>query len=311
VILGLIAGLAAGAFWGLTFVAPAAVAPYTEIDLALIRYLLFGLTSLALMALGARFRPRGLSVRQAMIALYLGLTGYVVYYVFVAYAVRLSGPAIAPLVIGALPVILAIIGNWQEPAAPWRKLVLPLGLIAAGLVVINAATLQAATDQARRGDVLLGTALAFGALAVWVGYAVVNAREMRKAGAPGVLPWTGLQGIGAMVGVLPLLVLAPAMGWSEVATRGFAGDDGQRLLIWGLLTGVLGSWIAQLFWTIASKRLPLALSAQLIVSETVFALLYGFLWAARWPTAPEWLGMLLLMVGVMFAVRVFSPTRAH
>jgi drug/metabolite transporter (DMT)-like permease len=308
-LIGLVAGLAAGAFWGLTFVAPRAVAPYSEVDLAILRYLAFGMTSLVLMAISPRFRPGRISARQAGLALFLGLTGYVIYYIFVAFSVRLSGPAIAPLVIGALPVVLAIYGNWQEPTVRWRVLLLPLGLITAGLGIINIGTLGEATTSSARADVLLGFGLAVGALLVWFSYGVMNARAMRAPDAPAALPWTTSQGLGAMVGVLPLLVLAPLMGWSEIPTRGFAGADGSRLVAWALLTGVFGSWLAQYFWTLASQRLPLALAAQLIVSETVFALIYGFAWESRAPTSHEWFGGGLLLVGVFIGVHLFSRGR--
>jgi hypothetical protein len=40
-------------------------------------------------------------------------------------------------------------------------------------------------------------------------------------------------------------------------------------------------------WNAASRLLPLSLSGQLIVFETLFALLYGFLHDARWPLPLE------------------------
>jgi drug/metabolite transporter (DMT)-like permease len=303
---GLLAGLAAGAFWGLTFVAPTAVKPYTEIDLAIFRYLAFGGMSLLLMAASARFRPRGLSAADAWTALFLGLTGYVTYYVFVAYAVTLSGPAIAPLIIGSLPLLLAVYGNWQDRSLPWAKLAGPLALIAAGLAVINGATIAASPPGGARAQIAAGIALACCGLFVWFSYAVVNARVMRRPAPPEVLPWTGLQGVGAMAGVLPLIVAAPLLGLTELPVRGLSGPDGQRLLFWVLLTGVIGSWVAQLCWTYASKVLPLALAAQLIVAETVFALIYGFAFAGRWPHAPEWLGAGLLIAGVLWGVQTFA-----
>jgi drug/metabolite transporter (DMT)-like permease len=305
-LIGLAAGLAAGAFWGLTFVAPTAVRPYTEIDLAILRYLAFGALSLLLMAASARFRPRGLTARDAATALFLGVTGYVAYYVFVAYAVTLSGPAIAPLIIGSLPLLLAIYGNWQDRTLPWSRLAGPLALIAAGLVVINGAAIAASPPGAARGQIVAGVALACCGLAVWFWYAVVNARVMRRPEPPEALPWTGLQGVGAMVGVLPLLVAAPLFGWTEIPARGLSGADAQRLLIWVVLTGVFGSWVAQFCWTLASRQLPLALAAQLIVAETVFALIYGFAFAGRWPHAAEWAGAGLLIAGVLWGVQSFA-----
>ncbi len=308
-LIGLLAGLAAGAFWGLTFVAPTAVKPYSEIDLAILRYLAFGLVSLVLMALSPRFRPGRIRTRQMLLALWLGLSGYVIYYVFVAFSINLAGPAIAPLVIGALPVLLAIYGNWQDGTVPWRLLVLPLVMIIAGLAVINSATIAAASTPSQQGNVILGFVLALCALANWFVYAILNAKALRMPDPPDALGWTSLQGLGAAAGVLPLLVIAPLMGWSEIPARGFAGADGMRLLWWAFLTGVIGSWIAQYFWTLASQRLPLALSAQLIVSETIFALVYGFAYEGRAPHGHEWLGAALLLTGVIIGVRLFTARR--
>ncbi len=307
--IGIIAGLSAGALWGLTFVAPRAVMPYSEIDLAILRYLAFGATSLFLMALHRRFRPGLISWSTALLALWLGLSGYVLYYVCVAFSISLAGPAIAPLVIGALPVVLAVYGNWQDRNVPWRRMVLPLLLIMAGLAVVNAATLSGAGSAAERNNILLGFLLALGGLAVWFSYAIVNAKAMRAADAPDTLGWTSLQGLGAMVGVLPLLVLAPIMGWSRIPELGFGGAAGTNLILWALVTGVFASWLAQYFWTVASKRLPLALSAQMIVSETLFALLYGFIFAGRWPNLAECSGAVLLVAGVFTGVRAFASKR--
>lgn len=181
---GILMGLAAGALWGLTFVAPRAVAPYSEIDLAILRYAAFGLTSLALMAVGPRFRPGRLTPRKMVLALWLGLSGFVVYYVCVAFAVSLSGPAIAPLVIGALPVMLALYGNWRERNVPWSHIAPSLGLIALGLLVVNAAAFSTASTPGDQRNVLLGLGLAVLGLFVWFLYAITNARAMRAADAP-------------------------------------------------------------------------------------------------------------------------------
>ena len=307
--IGILAGLAAGALWGLTFVAPRAVAPYSEIDLAILRYLAFGMTSLALMALDRSFRSGPMTPRRMGLALWLGLSGFVIYYLCVAFSVSLAGPAIAPLVIGGLPLVLAIYGNWRERNVPWRMIAGPLLLIAAGLAVVNLATIQSAGSAAAQKNVILGFLLALLGLTVWFLYAITNARAMRSADAPPVLGWTSLQGLGAAAGTLPLLVLAPLMGWSRIPDLGFAGEAGTRLILWALVTGVIASWVAQYFWTLASKKLPLALSAQLIVAETLFALIYGFAFEGRWPHASEWAGGALLIAGVFWGVRVFAGKR--
>jgi drug/metabolite transporter (DMT)-like permease len=282
------------------------VSPYGEVDLAILRYLAFGLTALALMAVSPRFRPGRLSLRRAGLAMFLGLTGYVVYYLCVAFSVSLAGPAIAPLVIGALPVVLAVYGNWRERNVPWRRIAVPLTLVVLGLLTLNAGSLAAAGGAAERLRIWQGVALAVGALLVWVWYAIVNAREMRATDAPPPLAWTALQGLGAMAGVLPLAALAPLLGLGRLPELGFQFPAATPLVLWALMTGVVGSFVAQLLWTHASMRLPLAFSAQLIVSETVFALVYGFLFEQRWPHPHEAAAIVLLLVGVLAAVRVFA-----
>jgi drug/metabolite transporter (DMT)-like permease len=313
-LIGVAAGLAAGALWGLTFVAPRAVAPYSEVDIAILRYMAFGLTSLLLMAVDRRFRPGPMNARRMLLALWLGLSGFVIYFLCIAFAVRLAGPAIAPLVIGGLPLVLALYGNWQDGSVSWKALAGPLVLIAVGLGIVNLASIRMAETAAAQADVVKGFLIALLGLGIWFLYAVTNARTMRSANPPPALGWTSLQGLGAAAGTLPLLALAPAMGWSRIPDLGFAGEAGMRLLLWALITGVLASWIAQYFWTLASHRLPLALSAQLIVAETLFALLYGFAWEGRWPHASEWAGGILLIAGVAWGVKVFAggpaPARA-
>ncbi|MEH3147087.1 MAG: hypothetical protein PGN34_17450 [Methylobacterium frigidaeris] len=53
-------------------------------------------------------------------------------------------------------------------------------------------------------------------------------------------------------------------------------------------------------------RLPLALAAQLIVAETVFGLVYGFLFEGRWPTGAEAAGCALQLGGAAAATLLFT-----
>jgi drug/metabolite transporter (DMT)-like permease len=58
-----------------------------------------------------------------------------------------------------------------------------------------------------------------------------------------------------------------------------------------------------MLWNAAAKRLPLTLAGQMIVFETLFALLYAFVYDGRWPRTPEVLAIVLLLVGVLWSVR--------
>ena len=58
------------------------------------------------------------------------------------------------------------------------------------------------------------------------------------------------------------------------------------------------------------QLLPTALAGQLIVFETLSALAMGFAWRGEWPPAGSWLGIALLVAGVVLGVRAFSPRGA-
>jgi drug/metabolite transporter (DMT)-like permease len=63
------------------------------------------------------------------------------------------------------------------------------------------------------------------------------------------------------------------------------------------------AWLATLFWNIASQRLSASLCGQLIVSETLFALLYSFMWDRQWPSALQALACALFVMGIVVSVR--------
>lgn len=248
-----------------------------------------------------RFRPVGIPIKKMAIALSLGGVCYVGYFVCTAFAVKLAGPALPPVIIGLMPVILAITANRRERAFDWRRLILPLAMIVVGLLLVNIATIGA-IGAPQRNDVMFGTGFAVLALLIWVVYGMANSAVMRATDAPDGMQWTGLQGIGAAIGSMMLL---PFTSLGETS-----GDLG-NFIAWSLLMGVAGSWLATWFWVIASRRLPLALAAQLIVAETVFGLLYGFIYEQRWPLIWEWAGCALQVAGVCRSIALLtsSPTQ--
>jgi drug/metabolite transporter (DMT)-like permease len=310
-LIGIIAGLLAGAAWGLTFVAPHVVAPYTPFDLTIVRYVAFAIASAVVLVWRGTGTLRTLTAKDAALFTLLGFTGYAGYFLCMALAVPRSGTAIVALIIGALPVILALLGNRGAGAKPISALALPLSLIGCGLAVINADAVLAAATPADRNRLLAGIALTLTALALWTWYALANARAMHARPHIDALTWTGLTGLGTAAATLPIAVVGWSGGLSALPALGLWTPDGTRLLIWGAILGVVSSWLATWAWSIASQRLPVSLTGQLIVSETLFALLYGFIYEHRWPSTPEWLGSGLLIGGVVLAVRAFAAQPAN
>ena len=269
----------------------------------MLRYLVFGLVSVGLMV-SPRFRLTGMAWPMLGTGLLLGAFGTFGYFLSISYAVLLAGPVLPPLIAGTAPVLLAIVANLHERSLPWRRLAWPLALIVAGLGVVNVASLQEAHAN-EASAILAGVGLSVVALLFWVAYGLVNAVVMRGADAPDALRWTCLQGVGC--GTLAVLLLPLASGGPELLDFGSAAT--QRFLIWVVALGVIVSWLGTFGWVVASERLPMALSAQLIVAETVFGLVYGLAYEQRLPTAPEAVGTALQLIGVVVAVAIFSRRR--
>lgn len=169
-----------------------------------------------------------------------------------------------------------------------------------GVAIVSIETIGAA-DVAGTGAILLGVLASAAALSIWIAYGLANAAVMRSADAPDGLQWTGLQGIGAAIGNLLLVPLASF----DLADTASASET-IRFVPWALVMGLAGSWFATWCWVIASRRLPLALAAQLIVAETIFGLAYGFMFEARFPSPAEAIVATMQFVGVCAAIAVFT-----
>ena len=76
-----------------------------------------------------------------------------------------------------------------------------------------------------------------------------------------------------------------------------------KFLVAGWILAFLASFLGAILWNRAGRVLPNTLSGQLIVSETVFGLLYVLAWEARFPSVLEIIAMVFLITGVIKAIR--------
>ncbi|AJC22189.1 multidrug DMT transporter permease [Pandoraea pulmonicola] len=306
---GISYGLAAGALWGLVFLAPRLLPGFSPLELSAARYVLYGVVSAALLApLWARLR-HSVTTNDWRALFRLSLVGNLVYYLFVAGSVQMAGIAPASLIVGVLPVTVTLVGSRDHGALSLSRLAGPLLLVAAGIVCINVDVFAHTTQSG--GDwrlTLAGVACAVGALASWTWYAVANARYLARFGHFTSQEWSLLTGVAT--GALALaLAIAAAFVPHPITTD--APRDWQMFLLVNIAVAVGASTIGNAFWNAASRRLPLTLSGQLIVFETLFALLYGFVYEHRLPRLLEVAAMVLLLAGVSASVRLHSRGAAH
>lgn len=300
-ILGLLCGLVAGAFWGGVFLAPKLLHDFTPLQMTAGRYIAYGLASAVLLAPAWRAVMKKMDGRDWRDLILLSLLGNLIYYVGLSVAVQTSGVALASLIIGLLPVTVTLMGAKRGEGVPLRRLAAPLSLIVAGGVCINVSVFTQ-SHGVGIGHQVIGLLGALLALAVWTVYAVWNARRLAATPKFTSHEWSLLTGIAT--GLLSLVLVVPAF---------LAGGKVHAPAAWSwfwlvcFAVAIGASVIGNGLWNAASRYLPLSLSGQLIVFETLFALLYGFLHEGRWPRGLETAAIVLMLAGVLWSVRLHRP----
>ena len=331
---GTLFALLAGLMWGLVFVAPLLLPDYPAALQSFARYLAFGLIALPL-AWWDRAQLARLTREDWIEALKLSVVGNLLYYLFLAAAIQRAGGPLPTMIIGSLPVVIAIVSNLRgspvvrlrDGRLPWGRLAPSLLLIAAGIGCVNhveLAQLQAAAATGAPqgaagiqvslgpdlGRYALGALLAVGAVACWTWYPIRNADWLRAHADRSPRAWATAQGLAT----LPLAAGGFALFWAWNGTNSTIGTTGQAFempfgptpeLFLGLMfaIGLFASWLGTLCWNEASQRLPPSLVGQLIVFETLAALSYAWVLRGRWPDGVTLAGVTLLVAGVAWALR--------
>ncbi|AOY01851.1 DMT family transporter [Jeongeupia sp. USM3] len=290
-------GVAAGALWGFVFLAPQILNGFSALQLSAARYLVYGLAAVLLLL--PRWRALVLGRDEWLALLGLSLLGNIAYYILLSNAVRWAGGAPTSLIIGLLPVLVTLVGTRDDGAVRLGRLVAPLGLCLLGVALVGTDALMTERVDVSPGVRAAGLLCAVGALVSWAAYSVANQRWLARRPDISGHDWSLLTGVAT--GGLALLLVVPA----------FAGEQAARpaadwLVFWGVAAAVaiFASILGNGFWNRASRLLPLTLGGQMIIFETVFALLYGFLWAHRLPSVLEAVAIVCLIAGVVWCTCV-------
>ncbi|MBO9550196.1 DMT family transporter [Pseudomonas sp.] len=295
----------AGALWGMVLMVPELLPEFNPMLLSSVRYGMVGLISLLLAVPMAR-QLRQLTLTDGWMLLRLAVVGNLLYFICLVAAIQRLGVAPASLIVGVLPLTITLYGRNDSGAVPIRRLIGPLALILAGMLCINLQTFAFAPGDI--GDKLMGLFYALAALACWTWYAVQNSRYLKQSGHFDSHQWSVL--IGVLTGLSSVLMVAALAMWQPQQLQ-VEAPMARWWLFWGACLGcaVLGSWLATALWNAASKRLPLTLSGQLIVFETLFALLYAFLWRQAGPSLLEAAAIMLVIGGVLWSMRQHGSPR--
>ncbi|MFO1271277.1 MAG: DMT family transporter [Rubrivivax sp.] len=301
--------LAAGLMWGLVFVAPLMLPQYPAALLSVGRYLAFGLIALPL-AWWDRERLREFTRADWREAARLALVGNLLYYLFLAAAIQRAGGPLPTMIIGTLPVVIAVSSNLRDHERDgrlaWGRLAPSLLLIAAGIALVNRAELDRLAAVADLGRYATGALLAVGAVVCWTWYPLRNADWLRAHVDRSPRAWATAQGVAtlplAALGYLALLPFGNTLAQP-------LGPEPLHFVALMFAIGLFASWLGTLCWNEASQRLPTTMVGQLIVFETLSALAYAFALRREWPQPATAGGIVLLVAGVLTALRA-RPVKA-
>lgn len=304
---GVLYALLAGLMWGLIFVGPLIVPEYPAALQSMGRYLALGLIALPIAWLG-RARLRQLKGRDWLTALSLTMMGNLIYYVCLASAIQRTGAPVSTMIIGTLPVVIPVFANLlysqRDGKLAWSKMLPGLFAIALGLVCVNIAELRHGMAGASGWRYVSGILLASVSVVCWAWYALRNARWLRENPDKHPMMWATAQALVTLP--VSLLGYLAACVWLNVQQPDFALPLGPRPWVFlGLMLAiaVFCSWVGALCWNVASQKLPTVILGPLIVFETLAGLLYTFLMRQSLPPLLTSTGIVLLVVGVVIAVK--------
>jgi drug/metabolite transporter (DMT)-like permease len=302
---GIFYALSACFIWGLIFVVPELMNGFTPLEIALGRYFVYGILSSVIFLKSKYTRKHPYDSKIWIHALFLSFLSTIGYYSFVVLGLRMATSAICALILGICPITIAFYGNWKQQEVPFKSLILPSALIFAGLLFINFPHLESTSSP---GTYTLGLICAFIAMFSWSWYVVENARFLKKHPHLRSNEWTTLIGVATLFWSVGLFLLLALFFPEHLSFEKYLHYDLElkRFLIGSLILGLLCSWVGAALWNKASVRLPVSLTGQLMLFETIFGLLFVYLLEGRIPPLSETTGMALMLASTFYALQQFS-----
>ncbi len=305
---GFFFGIAATMIWGLVYLIPVILPDYDPLTISAARYVAFGLICLPLLWV-EREEFRHYKLSDWWFVTKLSVVGNIVYFWLLALCIQKAGAPFAGICMAVIPVLVAAIANLRDRkkgrrTLRWVQLAPGLSLIGIGLVLSNWAEFQEVVRVAggSAADFWIGSAAGVGALVLWTWYPIRNADWLIDNPERSPKSWSTAQGITA----LPVSIVMYAALWqAQPAEFGAFGPRPMMFLAVMFGCAILCSWVGILCWNEMSKRLPTALSGQMIVFETIFAVAYAHILRGELPSPVLAAGVASLIAGVLVSLRAF------
>lgn len=275
--------LVAMALWGSSFVAlKIAFADYHPMWVIFLRMLVAAICFLFLLRRVMQFNYHQGDWKRL---LGLSLAEPCLYFVFEAKALEYTSAAQAGMIVGLLPLIVALLARWWLGERVTRFMIIGSCVAitgVAGLSLLSSATVDAPNP-------LLGNSLELLAMVCAAIYSI-----QLKALSPRYSPFalTALQGLTGSIFFLPLALLAPAptvISWPAISAIVYLGA-----------AVTLGAYLC---YNIAISRLPVTVASTFSNLIPVFGLLFAFVVLGERFTSGQLWCALVVIIGVVISQR--------
>lgn len=311
--LGFLYGVLACMIWGFVYLVPEVLPGYPPALMAAGRFVSFGLVALPLAWMERREFAQ-YTLRDWFTVSKLGVIGNIVYYWCLIEAIQNAGVPVAGMAMSAVPVLVAAVSNARDrkkgAALAWSRLIPGLILIVCGFALASLTEFEMVVKASADGGIRFwyGVMMAAAALLLWTWYPICNADWLLAHPDRSPRAWSTAQGLATF----PFAVIMYVAFWGmEPAGTPLLGDDPVWFVSVMAVTGLMGSWVGIIFWNAMSQRLPTALAGQMIVFETIFAVLYAHVMRLSWPQWNMTAGMVLLLAGVLLSLKVFQSAKVE
>ena len=307
-IVGVGFGILACMIWGFVYIAPLILSAYDPGLIALGRYFVFGLFSLGV-ALFQIKEYRHYSREDWIRSIVLGIIGNAFYYYLLVEACQRAGAAVTGAFTAMIPITVGLIGNWRAKQQNlryigWKALCPSLLLILVGMICLNVTEFVYLVESGRQttGNFWFGVAIAFFSLFIWTWYPISHGEWLLKHPQRSAQAWATAQGFT----VLPVAALGLLYYLQKVENVvALLEPTPIVFIVVTLVLAIVTSYAGNLCWTYMSQRVPASLGGQMIIFETLFAIIYTYLWRGEWPSGLMCTGMAFLFVGILCALYAF------
>ncbi|MCC6274719.1 MAG: DMT family transporter [Leptospiraceae bacterium] len=300
--LGVIYAILACAAWAVAYVTPVYLSFFSPVEIVFFRYAIYGIISSFFFVLNGKkiFHTKKIFFTSVLFA----LSSNIFYYILLVIGMRLAGEEIAIVIIGILPLTVTYFGNLSEKYIPVKKIAMPLFYILAGLLVVNVARTGILHSEINIS--VLGYLCLFGAVILWTWFGVANTNFLKTHRQISSMEWANATGATTLM--TTLLFAIPFFLFSDQHRLDTlcATLKRESSLIHFLILAIFPSFLAGILWNKASKALPISISGQLTILETVFGVTYIYIAKKEWPGGFELAGIALILFGIRSSLLIFK-----